>query len=74
MIRLDVIFTMMAYLPVMAGIVGFLSILVYVYMLAKKKPKRHAFLVIGCICIGVYLLIVCSLFLAGALGLGPKPT
>lgn len=71
---MDAIYTMMAYLPVVTGTIGVLSVVVYVYQLAKKKPKRNIFLVIGCIGIGVCLLIVCGLFLAGALGLGPTPT
>jgi len=71
---MDAIYTMMAYLPVVTGTIGVLSVVVYVYQLVKKKPKRNIFLVIGCIGIGVCLLVVCGLFLAGALGLGPTPT
>lgn len=71
---IDIIFTMIAYLPVVAIIVGVLSILIYVYLCIKRKSKRNIFLIIGCIGIGICLLIVSALFLAGALGLGPTPT
>ena len=71
---MDAFYTIMAYLPVVTGTLGTLAILVYAYQLIKKKSKRNIFLVIGCIGIGICLLIVCGLFLAGALGLGPTPT
>lgn len=71
---IDIIFTMIAYLPVVAIIVGVLSILIYAYLRIRRKTKCNIFLVVGCIGIGIFLLIVSALFLAGALGLGPTPT
>jgi len=71
---IDIIFTMIAYLPVVAIIVGVLSILIYVYLRITKKSKCNILLIVGCIGIGIFLLIVSALFLAGALGLGPTPT
>lgn len=70
---MDAIYTMIAYLPVISGTIGVLSFFLYAYQLVKKKPKRNIFLIIGCIGVGVCLLIVCSLFLAGVFGLGPTP-
>lgn len=70
---MDTIYTMIAYLPVTSGIIGVLSLFTYVYQFVKKKPKRNIFLIIGCIGVGICLLIVCGLFLAGVLGLGPIP-
>lgn len=70
----EIFFLMIAYLPIIAIIVGVLSIVTYVYLKIKKKAHTKICLIISCICVGVWLLIVGSLFLAGLLGLGPVPT
>lgn len=67
------LFTAIAYFPVVMGIVGILAILVYVYLRCKKNPYRNISLVVGLIGIGACLLVICALFLAGFLGLGPVP-
>ena len=63
-----VLFTVVAYLPVISGAlgIGFLS----AYLYNKFIPN---FLIIGCVGIGNFLLVVCAFFLAGLLGLGPVP-
>ena len=71
---MDGLFTAIAYFPVVMRIVGILAIFVYVYLRCKKKPYRNIALVVGLIGLGVCLLVICALFLAGFLGLGPVPT
>lgn len=71
---MDTLYTAMAYFPIVAGIIGTLAILLYVYLLIKKKSIRNIFLIIGCVGVSLCLLIICGLFLAGALGMGPIPT
>lgn len=71
---MDTIYMIMTYLPVISGVVGVLAILAYVYQIIRKKPKYNSCLIIGCIGIGICLLIICGLFFAGVLGIGPTPT
>lgn len=50
---------------------GFLS--AYLYNRVIRKKFIPNFLIIGCVGIGIFLLVVCAFFLAGLLGLGPVP-
>ena len=54
-------------------ILGVLAVLVYVYLRCKKNPYQNISLVIGLIGLGVCLLVICALFLAGFMGLGLVP-
>lgn len=68
-----IFFTMVAYLPIIAGGLGIGFLSAYLYNRVIRKKHIPIFLIIGCVSIGVLLLVICSFFLAGMLGIGPVP-
>lgn len=68
-----IFFAMVAYLPVIAGGLGIGFLSAYLYNRVIRKKHIPILLIIGCVGIGVLLLVICSFFLAGMLGLGPVP-
>ena len=64
---------MVAYLPVILGALGIGFLSAYLYNRVIRKKFIPNFLIIGCVGIGIFLLVVCAFFLAGLLGLGPVP-
>ena len=66
-----VLFTVVAYLPVISGALGIGFLSAYLYNRVIRKKFIPNFLIIGCV--GNFLLVVCAFFLAGLLGLGPVP-
>ena len=69
----SIFFTVVAYLPVIAGGFGIVFLGAYLYNRVIRKKHIPNFLIIGCAGIGILLLFMCVFFLAGLLGIGPVP-
>lgn len=69
----SVIFSVIAYLPVISGGIGVVFLSIYLYNRISRKKHIPNFLIIGCAGIGILLLCACAFFLVGLLGLGPVP-
>ncbi len=59
-------------LPVLFAAAGIVLILTY-FFLAKHLAHRKILLIVGCILLGICILVFAFFFLAGALGMGPVP-
>ena len=67
------IYLLMAYLPVVSIVVG-VALLIAGFVLRKtKKQLSKVFFIVGGLSVGICLLVGISLFLIGALGIGPIP-
>ena len=66
-----VLFTVVAYLPVISGSIRNRVFKCLFIQQSLRKKFIPNFLIIGCVGIGNFLLVVCAFFLAGLLGLGP---
>ena len=68
---MDLLFMIIAYFPVLTGIVGAVSLLTYTGFALLKSTRYNALLIIGCIGVGLTLLVYTAFFLTGYLGMGP---
>ena len=68
------LFLLIAYLPVISIVIGIALLIAGLVLRKSKKHLSKVFFVVGGLCVGIFLLIVIALFLAGALGIGPVPT
>ena len=59
-----VLFTVVAYLPVISGALGIGFLSAYLYNRVIRKKFIPNFLIIGCVGIGNFLLVVCAFFLS----------
>ena len=64
-------FLIMAYFPILSGIIGVLSLSIYIGNRIFKARSNNLLLVIGCIGICLTALIYGSFFIMGYMGLGP---
>ncbi|MBP3428738.1 MAG: hypothetical protein J6M47_10835 [Clostridia bacterium] len=67
------LYLLMAYLPVISIVVGSTLLIVGLVLRERKRQLSKVFFVVGGVCVGICLLIIAALFLAGALGIGPVP-
>ena len=68
---MNMIFLLMAYFPVISGVIGCASLLTYTGFRVFKSRRYNALVIIGCIGGGLTLLVYSAFFLAGYLGIGP---
>ena len=68
------LFLLIAYLPVISIVFGIALLIAGLVLRKSKKQLSKVFFVVGGLCVGIFLLIVIALFLAGAFGIGPVPT
>lgn len=70
---MEILFLLIAYLPVVSIAVG-LALLIAGFAVRKsKKQISTSLLIAGGICVAICILAYFSLFLIGALGIGPVP-
>ena len=67
------IFSLIAYLPIVSIIVGLVLLISGLVVKKTDKKKAACLLKVGGLCIGICLLVYASLFLIGAMGVGPVP-
>ena len=67
------LFLLIAYLPVISIVIGIALLIAGLVLRKSKKQLSKVFFVVGGLYVGIFLLIVIALFLAGALGIGPIP-
>ena len=67
------LFLLIAYLPVISIVIGITLLIAGLVLRKSKKQLSKVFLIVGGLFVGICLLIVIALFLAGALGIGPVP-
>ena len=67
------LFLLIAYLPVISIVIGIALLIAGLVLRKSKKQLSKVFFVVGGLRVGIFLLIVIALFLAGALGIGPVP-
>ena len=67
------LFLLITYLPIVSVVVGLILLIAGLAMKKIDKKKATRLLKVGGLCIGICLLVYASLFLIGAMGLGPVP-
>lgn len=67
------LFLLIAYLPVISILIGLALLIAGLVLRKAKKQGSIGFVIAGGLCIGICLLIYITLFLVGALGIGPVP-
>ena len=67
------IFLLIAYLPIVSIIVGLILLITGLVVKKKDKKKATGLLIVGGLCVSIFLLVYGVLFLIGAMGLGPVP-
>ena len=67
------LFLLIAYLPSVSIVVGLILLVAGLVVKKTDKKKATGLLKVGGLCIGICLLVYASLFLIGAVGLGPAP-
>ena len=70
---MECLYLLMAYLPVISIVVGIALLIIGLVLRKSKKQLSKVFFIVGGLCVGICVLIVIALFLAGALGIGPVP-
>ena len=67
------LFLLIAYLPVISIVIGIALLIAGLVLRKFKNQLSKVSFIVGGLCVGICLLIVIALFLAGALGIGPIP-
>ena len=67
------LFLLITYLPIVSIVVGLILLITGLAMNKNDKIKATCLLKVGGLCIGICLLVYVSLFLIGAMGVGPVP-
>ena len=71
--KMEWIFLLIAYLPIVSIIVGLVLLIAGLVVKKTDKKKATGLLKVGGLCIGICLIVYASFFLIGAMGLGPVP-
>lgn len=68
---MNIFYLIVAYFPVLSGILGFSSLGAYAGFRLIKAKRYKVLLIIGWIGVGMTLLVYSAFFLTGYMGLGP---
>ncbi|MCQ2525007.1 MAG: hypothetical protein MJ123_11775 [Lachnospiraceae bacterium] len=68
---MDFMFLLLAYVPVASLIIGVICLTAFFLLRYRKRKIVNWLFVLGCIGIGLTLLVYCFFFLVGFLGIGP---
>ncbi len=70
---MDWLYLLIAYLPIISIVIGLVLLIAGLVLRKSKKQLSKGLLIAGILCIGICLFMGISLFLVGALGMGPVP-